>query len=309
MKNHLLKDKTKDDIDRRVEKVLRGLGNPEPPLRLGDVRELLELDRHYYTANDDSILQETISRLKVAGIQVLKRPSILLDAIKKLELKALYLPDQKRILLDKTLPKPKHRWNEAHEIGHSLLPWHQDMMHGDNASCLSPMCHVQIEGEANYAAGRLLFLQDKFVEEANDTSPTIGAIRGLKDRYKNTYTTTLWRYIEAAHPHLPMAGVISVHPHVSQRPEDFDPQKPCRYFIQSPSFAEKFSRTCEVKFFEEISSYCGSQSGGPLGSAEKILVDDNGERHLFTFETFFNTYEALTLAVYDRPYNSIIAAA
>ena len=44
-KNHLIKEKTAHDIDQRVERVLRGLGNPEPPLRLEDVRELLKLDR------------------------------------------------------------------------------------------------------------------------------------------------------------------------------------------------------------------------------------------------------------------------
>ena len=44
-KNRFLSDKTARDIDERVERVLRGLGDPEPPLRLEDVRELLNLDR------------------------------------------------------------------------------------------------------------------------------------------------------------------------------------------------------------------------------------------------------------------------
>ncbi len=142
MKNILLSDRTRADIDRRIERVLRGLGNPEPPLRLQEVRELLDLDRAYYTGDDDGVLQESINRLKVAGKQVVKRPSLLVQAVKKFDLKALYLPDQKRILLDKSQPKPKHRWNEAHEIGHSLLPWHLDMMLGDDAHCVTPACHA-----------------------------------------------------------------------------------------------------------------------------------------------------------------------
>ena len=39
-KNRIISAKTASDIDSRVERVLRGLGHPEPPLRLEDVREL-----------------------------------------------------------------------------------------------------------------------------------------------------------------------------------------------------------------------------------------------------------------------------
>ena len=38
-RNRVLSAKTAKDIDERVERVLRGLGHPEPPLRLKDVRE------------------------------------------------------------------------------------------------------------------------------------------------------------------------------------------------------------------------------------------------------------------------------
>ena len=84
---------------------------------------------------------ETFSRMKIAGRQVLLRPTILGDAVRSLSLKALYLPDQKRILLDKDLPPLKHRWNEAHEIGHDIIPWHAGMMLGDTEQTLTPACH------------------------------------------------------------------------------------------------------------------------------------------------------------------------
>ncbi len=77
-----LRANTRDDIGIQVSKVLRGLGNPEPPLRLEDVRLLLKLDRNYYSGADDSILRESVSRLKVAGQQVISRPTLLLEAIR-----------------------------------------------------------------------------------------------------------------------------------------------------------------------------------------------------------------------------------
>ena len=156
-KNRVLSAKTAQDIDERVERVLRGLGHPEPPLRLDDVRELLKLDREFYTANDPGVLREAISRIRVAGIQVYKRPTLLIDAIKKSSLQALYLPDRRRILLDKSLPKLKHRWNEGHEIGHSIIPWHEDIMLGDNRLTLYPGCQEQVEAEANFCCGTAAF--------------------------------------------------------------------------------------------------------------------------------------------------------
>ncbi len=307
-KNRLLSAKTVQDIDQRVERVLKGLGNPEPPLRLEDIRHLLKLDRRFYTAKDPSAVQETISRIRIATVQLYDRPTLIFDAIKKFSLKALYLPDRKRILLDGDLPEKKHRWNEAHEIGHSLIPWHDDMMHGDNAHTLSTDCHEQVEAEANFAAGRMLFLQDRFTDEALALEPTLASVRQLHGKFGNTMSTTLYRFVEMAGQNRPMIGLITDHPHVSKRPGNHDPAKPCRHFIQSPSFASRFSRMPETDVFEAVAGYCGGQGGGPLGSSELILTDDNGDQHRFYFETFFNRYDALTLGIYLKPETRIIAA-
>jgi Zn-dependent peptidase ImmA (M78 family) len=304
----ILSAKTAADIDARVERVLRGLGNPEPPLRLEEVRHLLKLDRQFYTASDTGAVREKISRIRVGTIQVLARPTLLLEAIKKMSLKALYLPDRKRILLDGDLPVLKHRWNEAHEIGHSLLPWHEDAMHGDNSQTLSVHCHEQIEAEANYAAGRILFLRDRFTDEARSLKPAIASIITLRDTFGNTLSTTLYRFVEMAGADMPMVGMMSGHPHKSRRKADFDPNAPCRHFIQSPAFAKHFSGIGEKSLFHAVAGYCGSQRGGPLGECELILTDDNGDDHRFYFETFFNKYDALTLGVYLRPELRIIAA-
>ena len=165
MHNVILSERTARDIDGIVEKLLRELGHPQPPLRLEEIRDALSLDRAYFSATNDGVLRETVHRLKVAGKQILKRPSLLLDVVKKCSLRALWLPDRKRILIDSDIPKPKQRWNEAHEIGHSVIPWHEAMSHGDQQQTLSLVCQQQLEAEANYAAGRLLFLRDRFRQE------------------------------------------------------------------------------------------------------------------------------------------------
>ena len=306
-KNRIISIKTARDIDGRVERVLRGLGDPEPPLSLENVRELLKIDREFYTADDPSLAREVISRIRVATVQVYLRPTLLADAIRKLSLKALYLPDQKRILLDESLPEKKHRWNEVHEIGHSLIPWHEDLMFGDNEYTLSQDCREQIETEANFAAGRLLFLRERFTNEVRAFDPSIENVRALHKVFGNTLSTTLYRFVESAGGERPIVGMITGHPHMSRRSDDFDSSNPCRHFIQSPAFARCFGRTSETELFEAVASYCGSQRGGPLGEDELILTDDNGDRHHFYFETFFNSYDALTLGKYLRPAVRVLA--
>jgi len=116
--NYILRRRTQERIDERVERLLNRLGNPEPRLKLEHVRDALSLGR------------------------------------------AFFLPDEKRILINDNLHKLKYRWIEAHEVGHSLLPWHEGAILGDNAQTLQPNCHTQMEAEANFAAARLLFLRD-----------------------------------------------------------------------------------------------------------------------------------------------------
>ncbi len=50
MKNAVIGRLEAEDLREQVRKVLRGLGNPDPPLRLEEVRELLRLDRQYYSS-------------------------------------------------------------------------------------------------------------------------------------------------------------------------------------------------------------------------------------------------------------------
>ena len=302
MRNIILSRGTATDIENQVTKVLKGLGNPEPPLRLDDVRELLKLDRRYYSTTNDSFLRETISKLTVAGAQIMKRPGLLLDAVRKFNLRALYLPDRKRILLDSAQPDAKQRWNEAHEIGHSILPWHDDLMLGDQEQTLTPACHLDIEAEANYAAGQLLFLQSKFRSAANDSAPGLDAVRALKGVFGNTYTTTFWRFIKDSHQDMPMIGLIGQHPHFPKQASE----PGIRHIIESPAYKKMFETIPVDRLLQAVRSYCQYRRNGPLGVGEVKVVDKRGDAHVFLFETFSNTYDCLTIGTYQRPHARVV---
>ena len=298
MKNFLLGEYEKRDIQQQVSKVLRGLGNPPPPLRLEDVRALLNLDVQYYRSGEDSAVRELVSRVKIGVKQLIDRPTLLWDVIKKAKLSALWLPDPRRILVDATTPRLKHRWFEAHETLHSLIPWHQQYLLGDTGKELNPSCREIIEAEANYGAGQLLFFQDQFVRMAQDLPVSLGTVRAIAKHFGNTITSTLWRYVEEVWADTPIVALVSVHPQfLAAAP---DPAQACRRCIEPAAFKEQFGALGELELLRQAQSYCSFSTRGPLGTGEVILTDANGQAHCFCFESFANTYDVLTLGVHRR---------
>jgi hypothetical protein len=291
MKPEIANSKAVRDIDAQVAKVLRGLGNPPPPLKLADVLELLKLNRGFYSSQDDGALREVVNRAVIAGKQIFKRPTLLLDAFRKWDIKAFYIPDKKRILLDSTEPEAKWRWNEAHEVVHSIIPWHAEFLHGDNRFSLSPDCHKELEAEANYGSGRLLFLQDVFTEFVNASKPSFALVKEAKSVFGNSLTSCLWRLVETLP--FPALGIVCQHPRYPK--SDFDAEMPCRYFICSPSFTQRFAKVSEVAAFQLLKDNCSWSKRGPLADNEVVLTDDSGKRHLFMLEAFNNQYETLSL--------------
>ena len=295
MKNRPIDPFAAQDIQDQVDKILRGLGNPEPPLYLLDVRELLKLDRQFYSTKDTGWLRESVSKVKVGAKQLAMRPTLILEVVRRAGLKALWIPDRKRILISKDLPQLKQRHAEAHEITHSITPHHRRFLFGDDRETLRTSCHEILESEANFGSGQLLFLRERFPTEAHDLPRNFDTVKALAKTFSNTLTMTLWRLVEEAHGDEPMFGIISPHP----RHGDFDPRAPCRYFIESPAFRETFGAVVtEVAAFRTIQSYVSSARGGSLGEADVVFDDCRGERHLFHMETFFNRYEALTLGTH-----------
>ncbi len=305
MKNPTIDPFAAEDIKAQVDKVLRGIGNPEPPLDLRYVRDLLKLDRQYYSTTNTGPLQEFASKVKIGAKQLALRPSLILDVVRKADLKALWLPDRKRILIDSDIPDLKKRHAEGHEIAHSITPHHRPFLFGDDRETLRQSCHDKLEAEANFGSGQLLFLRERFDHEARDLPLTIETVRSLAKTFGNTITMTLWRLIEEAYKEEPIFGIICVHPkHLAK---DFDPSNPCRYFIESPAFRVRFGNVAEIEAFRVIQDYSSWARGGPLGEGDVIFIGRNGDRHCFHMETFFNRHEALTLGTHLGPVPTQVA--
>lgn len=297
----------KREIRDQVDRVLRDLGFPEPPLKLEDVRKLLSLDLSYYSSSDPGLVSELSHRFTLLARKTI--PDIgkrLQDALSKSKLCAFWVPDASKILIDEDVPVLKHRWIEGHEICHSITPWHKEFLLGDNAQTLDPACHAMLETEANYGAARLLFLQDKFSNDARDLELSFDSIKLLAKRYKNSILSTFWRAVEDRDQSMPVFGMVSVHP-IYPEIGKHDGPTPWRNMIRSAAFRTQFSNVSPDDAYKIIVQNASFRKTGPIFSTVEVLPDVLGVNWEFQIECFSTKYSLLTLGFPVRKHTVMVA--
>jgi Zn-dependent peptidase ImmA (M78 family) len=304
----LVAELEKREIRAQVDRILKDLGRPEPPLVLADVRALLSLDLQYYSRADPGLIAELTHRFNLLAKK--KLPDLgnhLISALAKSRLCAFWVPESSRILIDSEVPTPKHRWIEAHEITHSITKWHKDFLLGDNAKTLDPACHAIIEAEANYGAGRILFLQDQFSLEARSLPLSFTSIIDLSKRYKNSIVSTFWRTVEERDPEQAVFGVISIHP-LYPSVGEHDGPRPWRYFIRSPAFLTQFSSVSADDVFAVVKQEATCRRVGPVFSADHVFTNAIGDDWEYRILSHSTGHALLTLG-YPVQRRSIVVAA
>ena len=282
-------ESTRKEIQRIATQTLRDAGLTEPPLSVERLLEHVELHSDYYNLSDPGFLDRAKHKLRIQGRK-------LVDIINKVHLKAVLLFDESRIVIDNDLPRIKQPWASCHETGHRILKWHKPFFFGDTAETLEPDYHADLEAEANYAAGRLLFLGHRFTQEARDVPPTIEALKRLAKRYRTSLTTTLHRYVEQG-PDIAMAMLVST-PAWGEKPAD-QPYR-WRHFVPSPQFAHLFPETSADALRLLVDDEANYRRGGIVADFGLVLIDARGERHELRAWSFNNQHYLLTLVVEDR---------
>lgn len=297
MMREVVSEHARRDIDRLVRRLLRDSGSSEPPVNVEDVLQVLDLDLEFYDLEEPRLLKRVQHRVKVGA----KRLAEYLDKIK---LQALLLFDDRRVLLDKDLPKVKHDWATAHEAGHRLIPWHRDFWRGDTLETLDPAWHEELEAEANYAASRLLFCGELFTQEAQDTRPCWTTIERLRRRYKKNLHVTARRYVEHG-PDLPMVLLVSTAAWDEPPPDQVNR---VRHVVLSPSYEALFQPLDPDGLRELVDGCTERRRGGPVGEVDCRLRDRDGEVHVFHGECFYNGYYVMSLFVHQGPAATLVAA-
>ena len=280
---------TRAEIERIAAATLRDAGLTEPPLSVEELLQHVQLHRDYYDLANPGFLDRAKYKLRSRGHK-------LVDIIGKVRLQAVLLFDENRICIDQGLPKLKHPWASCHETGHRLLPWHKPFFFGDTAQTLDPAYQADLEAEANYAAGRLLFLGNRFTEETRDLAPSIEAIKSLAKRYRASLTATLRRYVEQG-PDVAMAMLVST-PAWREQPDDQENRS--RHFVPSGRFSILFPETTAESLRAALDRNVAYRRGGMVGDFRLDLIDARGDRHELRAWSFNNQYYLLTLFVQER---------
>jgi len=282
-----MNDKTRNEIDKNVFRVLKDAGIKKPPIKIEDILSCLEINRNFYDLDDPSLLQRFVHKIRVGGLKLKKLKE-------KINLCAIWMPDEEVIIIDKSLPALKQDWASFHDTTHTILKWHRAFFLGDTAQTLDPDFQEELESEANYGASALMFGGKMFTEEGLDTYPEWSSIEVLKKRYKKSLVTTLRRYVEFTHD-IPMLMMVST-PWWLDIPSD---QKfAWRHVVYSPVFSSKFGGIDPEYFLNLVNSNIIKRRGGLVGSFEFMINDLNGNSYEFRAESFFNSYHVLTFAVH-----------
>jgi len=279
-------DNTKREIDKIVERILRD-SSIEPPIDIKELLAFLKLHRDFYSLDDPSLLKRFAHRIQIGTNKAI---NVIRDKVK---LAALWLPEETRILVDESQPKPKQLWASFHDTVHTVLPWHKDFFLGDTAQTLEPEYQDSLEEEANYGASGLMFGGQRFSAEALDTIPCWSSICGLQSLHKKSYTTTFRRYIEHSHQ-LPLAGLISI-PWWKSMPDPTQPQ--LKHFIFSRQFLLGFPNASAPTLLRLVRENTRPTKFGCAGEFTFSLTNIRGESIEFNGEAFTNQHELMTLFV------------
>lgn len=275
-------------IDERVQRLLRDVDASEPPLNLDDVRSLLKLDRGYYSADDTDLLRDVLHKLNIGAQQVLVRPTRILDAVRERKLRALWVPEKRKILIDESLHELQKRWAEGHETIHSIIKHHSVLTLGDPEHTLSSSCLERIEAEANFGAGRLLYFGDMYLERLLSGEIELDRIRTLAHEFGNSMKSSLWRAVESLN--CAACGVLSVHPWEQGVEKD----KRVDHFIRSELFRNQFARVTEDEVFRKLAKVVHRRGNGSIGDKDVVLTDIGGADHVFRFECFATKYGVMS---------------
>jgi hypothetical protein len=212
-------------------------------------------------------------------------------------LRAMLSPKDRIVATHSGMAEARTRFSVFHEIGHFILPEHQEELFADDDRTLSWWTKSRFEGEANRLAAELLFQGNRFSEEALAMNTSVHSVLDLAPKYGASFEAGLRRYTEKHI--LPLALVV--YDKVSQPAETYidDDQYRIHYTITSPAFRKLFfsslslsEETCSATDIYEPHLYLR-----PGQVVEKEMKIDREGQKPWRFETeiFNNGYKLFQL--------------
>ena len=103
---------------------------------------------------------------------------------------------QRVVYVDLSQSEGRRRLTEAHEIGHRIIPWHEESFLLDHEASLMAQTRDKLESEAYLAGSHLMFQAQHFMKTALDFRVTLATPILLSTQYRASIHATLRYYVE-----------------------------------------------------------------------------------------------------------------
>lgn len=187
----MLDDHSKADIEKISHDILKQSKALDVfPTPINIIREYTELrlDNHFDLSKVDRTFFERVLDGSKEGLKILQ------SGLSKV--KGFFDRSEKTIYIDANQNGGRKNFVELHEIGHSVLPWQNEvMLASDNDETLLESFEDQFEAEANYFASITLFQHDRFVNELSKLPLDINSAMSLAKTFGSSVHSALRNYV------------------------------------------------------------------------------------------------------------------
>lgn len=213
-----------------------------------------------------------------------------------------YVRSERTVFIDTTQAEPRVLFTDAHEAIHAACEWHDAALHWDGVDELFRQRQDQVEGEANYGAGHLIFQGGRFHRVALEDAVSLATPLALADRFGASRVAAAHFYTEE-HPD-PVALLV-LGRYIRLGSDTY----PIWRSVHSRSFGERYGdlgarfpqgvKASDVGNapFASVLSACRTAIDPPSDRIE--LTDLAGKPRPFVAEAFFNQYVQLVF-VHER---------
>lgn len=188
---------------------------------------------------------------------------------------------QKTIYLDLNQAEPRRRFVQLHEVGHSVLPWQQELQYVDDDTTLDdPFIKEEFEREASFFASATLFQLERFEDQADSLPLNLKSALHLAEKIGSSKQSAIRRYVEKSKKR---CAVIVL--------EKIDQDKArVRNFFESQKFSQEFGNI-------QLPNQCGYEFPFVVDMKAKRRLHEQGTWNPFlignfNYHFFFNGYNA-----------------
>ena len=205
--------------------------------------------------------------------------------------RALISFNDKLIATEKSLDTVRMRFSVLHEIGHYVLPKHQNSLYICDRRAMGFNTQMVFEQEANQFAANHLFLAGRFDLEANSNPISPATVKKLGGQFEASFEATARRIANKTYRDCMFVSFAKDTSAAIN--SDAAVQWRLRYCIPSPSFSHKYFSSLRAAIVppEIARRVCAFQDIAQSAKEEiEISVPSFEKPQSFVAEYFYNTF-------------------